>query len=107
MSSSLRKRVSRKPLESGSLADLPCAECGKEGTVKQTRGNYRFADGTIVRKLSYFRCSNCRAAFFDLAAMKEIRRQRASKVAPMKSLFRPTGKKPKGAPRIVSRWTPA
>jgi hypothetical protein len=107
MSSSLRKRVSPSSPEGGSLADLPCAECGKEGTVKQTRGNYRFADGTMVRNLSYFRCSNCRAAFFDLAAMKEIRKQRASKVPPMKSLFHATGKRPKGATRRASPWTPA
>jgi DNA-directed RNA polymerase subunit RPC12/RpoP len=78
MSLSRRKRASAKPLDD-ELTQLPCAECGSQATVKRTRGSYKFADGTSVRNLGYYRCSKCRAAFFDLAAMKEIRRQRAKR----------------------------
>jgi hypothetical protein len=95
MSSSLRKKTSPKLLESDSLADFHCAQCGKKSTVKRTRGNYKFNDGTVVRNLAYFRCTHCNAVVFDLPAMKEIRRQRAQRIPSTKSVLAAGGRKPK------------
>ena len=107
MSSSLRKKATPKRLESDSLADFPCAQCGRDTTVKRVRGNYKFTDGTVVHKLSYYRCSSCKSVFFDLAAMKEIRRQRARKIPPTRSTLGSGGQKAVNGLQRRSPWTPA
>jgi YgiT-type zinc finger domain-containing protein len=58
---------------------LPCPECGAEALVR-VQGDCTLLDGTVVRNLSRYHCSNCGADVFDRAAMREIRKQRGKKV---------------------------
>ncbi len=56
-----------------------CPECHQK-SLQKLRGDYKLKDGTVIRNLSRLHCSNCGANLFDIAAMREIRRQRAKKI---------------------------
>ena len=73
---SYRRKEARPDPDKLELAEpFPCALCG-EMAVRRVQGSCKLLDGTVIRKLSRFRCSKCGEDFFDRAAMKEIRRQR-------------------------------
>jgi predicted RNase H-like HicB family nuclease/predicted RNA-binding Zn-ribbon protein involved in translation (DUF1610 family) len=58
---------------------LPCPECGVEALVR-FQGDCTLLDGTLIRNLARFHCESCGADVFDRAAMREIRRQRGTKI---------------------------
>ena len=73
MSSSLRsvQRTRGKALALKSPLVLPCPTCGSLA-MKRVRGVCTLQDGTVVPDLERFQCSQCRANFFDDAAMHAI-----------------------------------
>ena len=79
MSSSHRKKARSKVDAEVSTKVLPCPECGME-TLERMTGDCTLLDGTVIKNLSRYHCSNCGADLFDQAAMREIRKQRGKKV---------------------------
>ena len=64
MSPSRRKRAPTIETEES----LPCPECGKN-TLRRSQGDCTLVDGTVIKNLDRFHCSNCGTDLFDRAAM--------------------------------------
>ncbi len=73
MSSSPQKNRKTK-----TAAKLECPSCGML-SMKVKKGSFKTEDGIHIHNISRWVCDNCQEEVLDLHAMKEIRRQRASK----------------------------
>jgi Zn finger protein HypA/HybF involved in hydrogenase expression len=52
-----------------------CPNCGKK-TMQRVSGQCVLDDGVVIENLQRLYCTNCRSDFFDLPAMKRIRKIR-------------------------------
>lgn len=55
-----------------------CPQCDRRA-LSRVCNDCQLYDGTVIHSLARFHCSQCGADFFDLAAMREIRKQRGKK----------------------------
>jgi len=80
MCSSPQKNLSinSEPFKKISKRKYTCPSCGKE-TMYRMLGPCKTGDGIIIEELERFHCLTCGSDFFDLPAMKKIRKFREKK----------------------------
>jgi predicted RNA-binding Zn-ribbon protein involved in translation (DUF1610 family) len=70
--------VNLEQLKKISERKYTCPSCGKE-TMYRVLGPCKTGDGITIDELERFHCLTCGSDFFDLPAMKKIRKSREKK----------------------------